>query len=174
MKKTINYLCAIASLAIGPAALAKTDSDAARISKEVRHEIVMLPYLDVFDNITYRVDGATVTLMGQVTRPTLQSDAGRVVQSIDGVEKVENKIEVLPVSQNDDRLRLSLYRAIYMYTPLRRYELPVIKPIRIIVKNGNVTLEGLVDSETDKNLVNIRARGVHGVFSVTNNLRVVE
>ena len=144
----------------------------ARIAKEARHEILMLPYFDVFDNIELRVDGYNVTLMGQVTRPTLKSDAENAVKDIEGGENVTNQIEVLPVSQNDDRLRVALYRSIYGFTSLQRYALPVIKPIRIIVKNGNVTLEGVVDSEADKNVVNIRANGVFGVFSVTNNLRV--
>lgn len=143
-----------------------------RIQREVRHEILMLPFLDVFDNIAFKVDGDNVTLYGQVTRPTLKTDAERVVKRIEGVEKVDNQIEVLPVSNNDDRLRIRLFRAIYGYSALQRYALPVIKPIRIIVKNGNVTLEGIVDSEADKNLVNMRARGVSGSFSVTNNLAV--
>jgi len=143
-----------------------------RIQKEVRHEILMLPYFDVFDNIAFKVDGDDVTLFGQVTRPTLKTDVERVVKSIEGVEKVENQIEVLPVSPNDDRLRLRLFRAIYGFNALQRYALPVVKPIRIIVKNGHVTLEGIVDSEGDKDLVNLRARGVSGSFSVTNNLTV--
>lgn len=144
----------------------------ARIAKEARHEILMLPYFDVFDNIELRVDGYNVTLMGQVTRPTLKSDAENAVKEIEGVETVTNQIEVLPLSPNDDHLRIALYRSIYGFTSLQRYALPVIKPIRIIVKNGNVTLEGVVDSEADKNVVNIRANGVSGVFSVTNKLRV--
>lgn len=143
-----------------------------RIAKEVRHEILMLPYFGVFDNIEFRVDGNSVTLMGQVTRPTLKSDAERVVKEIEGVENVDNQIEVLPLSPNDDRLRIALYRSIYNFPSLQRYALPVIKPIRIIVKNGNVTLEGVVNSEADKNLVGIRANGVHGAFSVTNNLHI--
>ena len=96
------------------------------------------------------------------------------MKRIEAVDRVDNQIEVLPVSQHDDRLRRSLYRAIYGYTPLNRYAMPVLKPIRIVVKNGNVTLEGVVDSQSDKSMVNIRANGVHGVFSVTNNLRVGE
>jgi hyperosmotically inducible protein len=143
-----------------------------RIAKEVRHEILMLPYFGVFDNIEFRVDGSAVTLTGQVTRPTLKSSAESAVKGIEGVEKVDNQIEVLPLSPNDDRLRVALYRAIYEFPSLRRYAMTVIKPIRIIVKNGNATLEGVVDSEADKNLVGIRANGVHGMFSVTNNLRV--
>jgi hyperosmotically inducible periplasmic protein len=158
---------------------AQTPSEAAaqaqaRITKEVRHELVMLPYFTVFDNISYKVEGGNVTLIGQVTRPTLKSDAGNVVKRIEGVEKVDNQIEVLPVSQMDDRLRQQLFRAIYGYAPLRKYDMGTIKPIRIIVKNGHVTLEGVVDNETDKNLAYIRANGVHGVFSVTNNLQVVK
>jgi len=102
----------------------------------------MLPYFGVFDNIAYKVDGYNVTLLGQVSRPTLKSDAENVVKKIEGVEKVDNQIEVLPTSPNDDRLRLELYRAIYGYPALQKYALGVQKPIRIIVKNGNVTLEG--------------------------------
>jgi len=145
-----------------------------RIQKEVRHELLMLPYLDVFDNLAYKVEGYNVTLIGQVTRPTLKSDAENVVKRIEGVEKVDNQIEVLPVSPMDDRLRLRLYRAIYGYGPMQKYALGVQKPIRIIVKNGHVTLEGVVDSEGDKNLAGIRANGVSGIFSVTNNLAVAK
>jgi len=169
----IKYVFAIAVLTTGMA-FAGNDPAMAGVNKEVRHELVMLPYLGVFDNLTYRVDGNIVTLAGQVTRPTLKTDAERVVKRIDGVDKVDSHIEVLPVSHYDDRLRRSLYRAIYGFTPLNRYAMPVLKPIRIIVKNGNVTLEGVVDNQSDKSMVNIRANGVHGVFSVTNNLRVGE
>src|SRR5580693_482282 len=143
-----------------------------RITREVRHEILMLPYFGVFDNIAYKVDGYTVTLLGQVVRPTLKSDAENVVKHIEGVEKVDNQIEVLPPSPMDDRLRVRLYRTIYGYLSLEKYALGVQKPIRIIVKNGNVTLEGVVDNEGDKNIAGIRANGISGIFSVTNNLRV--
>jgi len=145
-----------------------------RIQKEVRHELVMLPYLDVFDNLAYKVDGYTVALFGQVTNPTVKSDAENAVKKIEGVEKVENQIEVLPVSPMDDNLRRRLFRAIYGYAPMQKYALPTIKPIRIIVKNGHVTLEGVVDSQGDKNIANVRANGVSGVFSVTNNLVVAK
>jgi hyperosmotically inducible protein len=110
--------------------------------------------------------------MGQVTRPTLKSDAENVVKHIEGVEKVDNQIEVLPTSPMDDGLRRRLYVAIYGYPSLEKYAMPVVKPIRIIVKNGHVTLEGVVDSEADKNAAGIRANGVPGIFSVTNNLQV--
>ncbi|HEY7353205.1 MAG TPA: BON domain-containing protein [Terriglobales bacterium] len=143
-----------------------------RIQKEVRHQLLMLPYLTVFDDMYYKVDGYNVTLMGQVTNPTLKSDAGNVVKQIEGVEKVDNQIEVLPVSPMDNQLRRKLYFAIYGFSSLQKYDMPVIKPIRIIVKNGHVTLDGVVDSEADKNTAGIRANSVSGVFSVTNNLKV--
>jgi hyperosmotically inducible protein len=143
-----------------------------RIVKEVRHELLMLPYFGVFDYIAFKVTGSTVTLLGQVVRPTLKSDSENVVKRIEGVEKVDNQIEVLPPSPMDDRLRLQLFQAIYQYPALQKYELGVQKPIRIIVKNGRVTLEGVVDNETDKNLAEMRAKGVSGIFSVTNNLQV--
>jgi hyperosmotically inducible periplasmic protein len=144
-----------------------------RITREVRHELLMLPYFGVFDYIAFKVDGNNVTLLGQVVRPTLKSDSERAVKRIEGVEKVDNHIEVLPPSPIDDRLRLSLYRAIYGYPALEKYALGVQKPIRIIVNNGRVTLEGVVDNDTDRNLAGIRANSIPGIFSVTNNLQVV-
>ena len=143
-----------------------------RVTREVRHELVMLPYYGVFDNMAYRVDGRTVTLLGQVTRPTLKSDAGNVVKKIEGVEKVDNQIQVLPLSPMDDKLRIAEYRAIYGHPGLDRYAMQAVPPIHIIVDNGKVALEGVVASQGDKDLANIRANTVPGVFSVVNNLRV--
>jgi hyperosmotically inducible protein len=143
-----------------------------RIVKEVRHELVMLPYYGVFDNLVFRVDGSTVTLLGQVTRPTLKSDAENVVKKLEGVDKVVNKIEVLPLSPNDDRIRREVYRKVFSQPPLDMYSLRAVPPIHIIVNNGKVTLEGVVASEADKNVAGIQANGVSGVFAVTNNLRV--
>jgi len=165
---------ALGSIAFGQPAASNTASAASteRIVKEVRHELIMLPYLSVFDNIAYKVDGYNVTLVGQVTRPTLKSDADNVVKRIEGVENVNNQIEVLPPSPMDDGLRARLYRAIYGYPALQKYALGVQQPIRIIVKNGKVTLEGVVDNDTDKNIANIQASSVSGAFSVTNNLQV--
>lgn len=144
----------------------------ARIVKEVRHELLMLPYVGVFDNLAYKVDGYNVTLLGQVVRPITKSDAENAVKHIEGVEKVDNQIEILPPSPQDDRLRRQLFRAIYGYPTLQRYALGVQKPIRIVVKNGHVALEGVVDSEADKNLVGVRASSVPGIFSVDNHLQV--
>jgi len=144
-----------------------------RIIKEVRHELLMLPYFGVFDYIAFKVEGFTVTLLGEVARPSLKSDAENAVKHIEGVEKVDNQIEVLPPSPMDDGLRRRLFRAIYGYPSLEKYAMGVQKPIRIIVKNGRVALEGVVDNDADKNVAGLRANGVPGIFSVTNNLQVV-
>jgi BON domain len=149
-----------------------------RIIREVRHELVMLPYYGVFDNLAYKVDpDGTVTLLGQVSPvrgPTLKSDAENAVKRIEGVEKVVNNIEVLPLSGNDDRIRRATYRAIYGNSVLSQYQLRAVPPIHIIVKNGHVTLEGAVARQMDKQIAGMQANGVHGVFSVTNNLVVDE
>jgi hyperosmotically inducible protein len=170
-------LFVVTTLGIAQDQLAQRDQPSTRgqerITKEVRHELLMLPWFGVFDNIAYKVDGANVTLLGQVTRPSLKSDAGNAVKHIEGVEKVDNQIEVLPPSPMDDRIRLQLFQAIYGYPALQKYALGVQKPIRIIVKNGRVSLEGVVDNEADKNLAGLRANSVPGIFAVNNNLQVV-
>jgi hyperosmotically inducible protein len=142
------------------------------LKEKVRHELVMLPYLSVFDNLQYRVDGTTVTLEGQVRNATLRPDAENVVKRIEGVTKVVNNIEVLPLSNFDDSIRRQTYRAVYGFASLQRYSIAPIPSIHIIVKNGNVTLEGVVANEADKNTAYLRANGVANVFSVTNNLTV--
>ena len=150
-----------------------SDKGITRLNKEVRHELVMLAYYGVFDNLAYRVapDGV-VTLYGQVTRPTLKSEAEHVTKDIEGVARVINEIEVLPLSPNDDRLRISLYRAIYGAVGLDRYALQAVPSIHILVKNGNATLEGVAANEGDKNRAGILASAVPGVFSLKNNLRL--
>jgi hyperosmotically inducible protein len=148
------------------------DKSGDRLTKEVRHELVMLPYYSVFDNLAYRVDGSKVTLFGQVVRPTLKSDAENVVKRVEGVTAVDNEIEVLPLSPNDDRIRREAYRAIFSKPGLDRYQLGAVPPIHIIVKNGNISLEGVVATEMDKNLAGIAAKGVPGAFQATNNLVV--
>src|SRR3984893_12045598 len=129
---------ALLSPALGRQAAAPSAAATARITKEVRHELLMLPYFSVFDNLSYKVDGYNVTLIGQVTRPTLKSDAENVVKRIEGVEQADNQIEVLPVSPNDDRIRRAVYRAIYGNEVLSQYALRAVPPIHIIVENGNV------------------------------------
>ena len=143
-----------------------------RVEREVRREIVTLPYYSLFDHFAFRVDGETVTLVGKVSRPTLKSDAENVVKRIEGVEKVNNEIEVLPLSPNDDRLRLALYQAIYGHNALQTLAIRAVPPIHIVVENGNVTLEGVVANDMQKTIANAQANGVSGVFSVANNLRV--
>jgi len=153
----------------------KQDPDRFRswLSEEVRGQLILLPYYGVFDNLAYEIRGTdTVILTGQVTRPNLKSDAENVVRKIEGVGKVENRIEVLPLSPNDDRIRVATFQAIYSKPGLDRYGWRAVPPIHIIVKNGNVTLLGIVGTEADKNLAGIAASGVSGVFSVTNDLRV--
>jgi len=146
-----------------------------RIIREVHHELVMLPFYGVFDNLAYKVDpDGTVTLLGQVSRPTLKSDAENVVKKIEGVEKVVNKIEVLPTSGNDDRIRRDAYRAIYGNEVLSQYQLRAVPPIHIIVNNGHITLEGVVARKMDKQIAGVQANSVPGAFSVTNNLQVEE
>jgi hyperosmotically inducible protein len=154
---------------------ALSPQDENRLIREVRHELLMLPYYGVFDDLRFQVDGHTVILSGYVTShdAVTKSDAESSVKHIEGVDKVVNKIEVLPPSPMDDRIRMETYRAIYGYGPLFRYANMTIPSIHIIVKNGHVTLEGVVDTENDKNLAGIRANTVPGVFSVTNNLQVV-
>jgi hyperosmotically inducible periplasmic protein len=146
-----------------------------RIVHEVRHELVMLPFYGVFDNLSYKVDpDGTVTLIGQVARPTLKSDAENVVKKIEGVTKVVNNLEVLPTSINDDRIRRAVYRAIYSNSVLAPYQLRAVPPIHIIVKNGHVTLVGVVARDMDKQVAGVQANTVSGVFSVTNDLQVEE
>ncbi len=143
-----------------------------RLSDTIRRELVTLPFYGVFDQLTFSLEGRKVILRGQVTRPVLQSSAANVVKAIPGVEEVVNEVEVLPLSPYDDRLRLLLYRTIYGQGSLGRYSLGAIPSIHILVKNGNVTLEGRVLNEMDKNLAGIFANQVNGVFQVTNNLTV--
>jgi hyperosmotically inducible protein len=142
------------------------------VIKEVRHQLLLLPYYSVFDNLFFKVEGDKVTLLGQVVRPTLKSDAESAVKGIEGVSSVDNQIQVLPVSPMDDQLRRAVYRAIYGDGVLSRYAMSAVPSIHIIVNNGNVTLEGVADSESDKNLAGLRANEVPNVFSVQNNLTV--
>lgn len=165
-----TILAIAATLAASPALLANKASKP--LEEQVRHELAMLPFYGVFDELSFQVSGDKVTLMGQVSRPVLRSDAENVVKLVPGVASVENEIKVLPLSTFDDQIRWRELRAIYGNSVLSRYGLGAIPPIRIIVSNGHVTLEGIVDRQTDKNIAGIVANGVPGVFSVTNNLQV--
>ncbi|MEX2301617.1 MAG: BON domain-containing protein [Bryobacterales bacterium] len=178
MRKTIRGF-GLAVLALGlmamPIAASAADHDAAEtamLANKVRKELVMLPFYSVFDNFTYQIDGDKVILSGEVTRPTLKTSAERVVARIEGVNQVENNIEVLPLSSFDNRIRRGVLYAVYGHPVLNRYALQSTGPIHLIVNNGHVTLEGVVSREMEKNVAFIQANSVPGVFSVTNNLRV--
>jgi hyperosmotically inducible protein len=179
MKKAIRNLTLTLAGALlfvpfaqGAVSTAQKKDGLSGLENQVRHELVMLPWFGVFDNLEFQVNGDEVVLSGHVTRPTLKTDAGRVVTRIEGVTKVVNNIEVLPLSSLDDQIRLATYRSIYSFGALSRYNWGPVPPIHIIVKNGNVTLAGVVATETDRNIAALRANGVSGVFSVDNNLKV--
>ncbi|MDX2031026.1 MAG: BON domain-containing protein [Blastocatellia bacterium] len=174
MKKFFGMTVMALTLALAAMpAMANTNGEITdKTAKKIRRELVTLPFFSVFDNMAFKMEDGTVTLYGQVTRPTLRRDAQRVVERIEGVDQVINKIEVLPLSNFDDRIRVAVFRAIYRQPGLNRYALQAVPPIHIIVKNGNVTLEGVVASKTDSTLANIAANGVSNVFSVTNNLQI--
>jgi hyperosmotically inducible protein len=170
-----NLLTLIAIVAISAAAVvAKTPTSPVnpQIVKQVRHELVTLPYYGVFDNLEFKVEGSTVTLYGQVANPSTRKDAERRVESIDGVQEVVNNIKVLPLSSFDDSIRLSTYRAVFGSAGLYRYGMGANPSIHIIVDRGHVTLEGVVANAMDSQLAYAAARGVSGAFSVTNNLRL--
>lgn len=143
-----------------------------RLSSQVRHELNMIPQFTVFDNLAYRVDGGTVTLVGQVRDAIVKDSAEARVKHLEGVERVDNQIEILPASFNDDRIRRQVARAVFNDPRLFNYAIQPTPPIHIIVKNGNVDLEGVVRTQAEKDDAFIRANGVSGVFSVKNNLQV--
>lgn len=165
------FILAAGAAVAAPASSDQTDYDA-RLAKQVRKELVTLPYYGVFDNLAFEISGETVVLSGQVTRPSTRKDAERRVAKIEGVERVVNNIQVLPVSPNDDRIRARTYRAVFRSGSLYRYAMGANPSIHIIVNRGHVTLEGVVSNKMDSQLAYMAANGVPGVFSVTNNLRV--
>jgi hyperosmotically inducible protein len=180
-------LCVLASALLIPCSLPAQDKDQkdhndafvrgpngqSRLAEEVRHQLVMLPYYSIFDDLAFRVDGSTVTLLGEVTNPVLKSDAENVVKRIEGVTQVNNEIKVLPLSPMDRQIRMAEFRAIYGDPQIGdRYGHQALPSIHIIVNNGNVKLEGVVANQGDKNLIGIRANSVPNVFHVENNLRV--
>lgn len=165
-------LTALATTSLLFAGTPPAQTEQQRLAEQIRKQLITLPYYGVFDELSFRLDGRKVILTGQVTRPTLASSAENVTRSIAGVEEVENRIEVLPLSPNDDRIRLAVYRNVFGQASMGKYSLGAIPAIHILVKNGNVTLAGRVINEMDKNLANIFANQVAGVFSVTNHLVV--
>ncbi len=178
MKRTIQNFALAAALAVASAPMfAGTGNPPVRdLADQVRHQLVMIPYFSVFDDLNYSVESnaGVVTLSGAVTRPVVKEDAERSVKHLQGVTQVIDNIRVLPLSTIDDGIRLAEYRSIFGFSGLYRYAMGTQPSIHIIVDNGHVTLTGVVNSEADKDVANIRANTVPGVFSVTNNLRVAE
>jgi hyperosmotically inducible protein len=175
--KSIITLVAVLAIAGSTVLAAPRPGDKARrneqpVTKQVRHELLMLPYYGVFDNLAYKVEGDTVTLYGQVIRPITRKDAEKNVARIQGVSRVVNKIEVLPLSGFDDQIRVQTYRSVFRSGSLYRYAMGSNPSIHIIVNRGNVSLEGMVGNRTDSQLAYMAARSVPGVFNVTNNLQV--
>jgi len=169
---TITLVLAAGAVFAAPETTHGRMSDNQRLTEHIRKELVTLPYFGVFDNLAFKVEGETVTLYGQVVRPTTRSDAERRVEKIEGVERVINQIQVLPLSSFDDSIRVRAYRAIFSSGGLYRYAMGANPSIHIVVDHGNVTLEGVVSNKMDAQLAYMAANGVPGVFSVTNHLRV--
>jgi hyperosmotically inducible protein len=165
---TVVMLLLVGSMAVS----ARPSSEEQRTMDKVRKQLVTLPYYGVFDNLEYKVDGTTVTLYGQVVKPITRDDAAKRVARIEGIDRVVNNIEVLPLSGFDDSIRVRAYRQIFRTGGLYRYAMGANPSVHIIVKNGHITLEGAVSTQLDSRLANTAANSVSGVFSVTNNLRV--
>ena len=166
MKLVTGVLLAIPMLVYGASSSVTPDTLEAR----VQHQLNLLPYYTVFDDLSYRIEGDTVTLYGQVTKPSLENEAVSAVKEV--APHVNDQIEVLPLSSMDEGIRLRVFRAIYGYQPLFQYSTSFRGSIHIIVKNGDITLTGWVDNKMDKDLAFMRANTVPGTFRVTNNLRV--
>src|SRR5215470_4655178 len=173
LARKITYLLLSGLLVtMSTVALAQRQNVSADISRQVRHELVTLPYYGVFDNLAYSINGGNVTLYGQVVRPTTRSDAEHRVRRIPGVTRVVNNIQVLPLSSFDDRIRTATYRSIARTGGLYRYLQGTNPSIHIVVSNGHVALEGVVSGSGDRTLAYMAANRVPGVFSVQNNLRI--
>jgi len=176
MKRTIQTIALAATLALGSAPVfAGTGNPPAQdLPSQVLHQLVMIPYYSVFDDLNFSVDNSVVTLTGDVVNPVVRTDAAGSIKHLAGVTQVVNKINILPPSSMDNHIRAAEYRAIFGYSDMYRYAMGAIPSIHIIVDFGHVTLVGVVNTDADKNVANIRANSVPGVFSVTNNLRVAE
>jgi hyperosmotically inducible protein len=176
MKRKIQNIALAAALSIGaiPIFAGTGNPPPQDLANQVRHELVMIPYYSVFDDLGYSIDNGVVTLTGDVNNPVVKTDAERSVKRLAGVTQVVNKIRILPPSSMDNRIRAAEYRAIFGYSSMYRYAMGAIPSIHIIVDFGHVTLTGVVNSQADRDVANIRANSVPGVFSVTNNLRVAE
>ncbi len=170
---TAGFSTAGAALSITAAAKIPQPQNESLV-REVQHQLRMLNFYTVFDNLTFKVEGTRVILAGQVAKSAVKTEAVGTVKNIQGVTDVQDNITVLPVSNGDDRIRRAACNAIYGYSQLRKYEFQSVQSIHIIVDRGHITLEGFVDSQADKNVAGIRANTVPGAFSMKNNLIVPE
>lgn len=171
---TLSLAILVLALSAGAVNSSGQSNDLDQKVEEIRKSLVKLPYYGVFDHLAFQYDeeSGKLVLSGQVVRPSLKQDAERVVEDIEWVKDVENKIEVLPLSTADNSIRRALYRAIYSQPGLQKYSLGADPSIHIIVKNGNVRLEGFVNNESDKAIAEAQARTVGGTFEVKNNLQL--
>ena len=169
----VSGLPAMAAPAAKPGLQSRANrASLAYVQEHIRKKLASLPYYSVFDNLNFTFDGETVVLGGEVVRPTTRSDAEHAVKDVEGVERVENRIEVLPLSNIDDRIRLAAYQRIFSHPQLSRYAVQSVPPIHIIVRSSRIKLEGVVASNSDKIVAGMMANQVPGVFNVENNLRV--
>ena len=178
-RPTLIAIALVVFAAAAALAFAQTKAQPERIAhyeewlkEQVLNVLVLLPWYSVFDHLAFEVDGSEVTLFGKVTQPSTKPDAEKAIRSMEGVTNVINKIDVLPASPMDDQIRRAEFRAIYSEPRLEKYAVGAVPPIHIIVEGGQVTLEGVVNSQADKDVAGIRAKTVPNVFSVRNNLRV--
>jgi len=178
-RPTLIVIALVVFAAAAALAFAQTRAQPERIAhyeewltEQVLNVLVLLPWYSVFDHLAFEVDGSEVTLLGKVTQPSTKSDAEKAIRSMEGVTNVINKIDVLPASPMDDQIRRAEFGAIYSEARLEKYAVGAVPPIHIVVEGGQVTLEGVVNSQADKDAAGIRAKTVPNVFSVTNNLRV--
>ena len=177
----LSFVVGLVTLSAAPSEALDTGVvNPSQLASKIHQELVTQPYYGIFDNLGFQIDGPKVTLLGEVWWPNLKNSAERIVANLEGVTSVENQIEVLPTSLYDDGLRLVTAQALFSHPVLQKYVwsgvsfglLPHRSNIHIIVKNGHVTLEGIVLRKTDRDIAFLVANHVHGVFSVTNNLLV--
>jgi hyperosmotically inducible protein len=173
MKNTIRRIAiTLAAVAFTAAPMLANNGAPKPLAERVRHELAMLPYYSIFDDVTFRIEGTTVYLSGDVRQPVLKSDAESAVKHTEGVTQVVDNIRVLPLSPFDNRIRMAEFRAVFGYSDLYRYAMGTSPSVRIIVDNGHVKLVGYVANQGDKNMAGIRANGVPGIFAVENDLQV--
>lgn len=171
--KTAVVVIALAACSTGSATAQPANLRAQQLSADINAALLRLPYYDVFDSLGYELgDHGTVVLLGQVRTAWLKDSAEKAVKRVSGVDTVVNNIEILPVNIDDDRIRMAVYRSLFYDSTLDRYAMGATPAIRIVVKNGRVTLEGNVGNEMDKTIAGMKARQVFGVFEVANRLTV--